>query len=141
MPILCMSAARRWEIRQQYSANEGLHPKGYRIRYIPRPSHCTTRVLIVYCTTIHFLPASDVMTLCLLDLQRPLLVSIISWSEYTTNCTWGSSAGDQEAIQAHGERWPSSKSISIYSEQRYHTIKSNQERTSVCKEERQVVSK
>ena len=27
------------------------------------------------------------VTLCLLDLQRPVSVSVISWSEYTTNCT------------------------------------------------------
>jgi hypothetical protein len=44
-------------------------------------------------------------------------------------CTWGSSDGDQEAIQAHGERWPSSKSISLYSELQYHTIESDQKRT------------
>lgn len=42
-----------------------------------------------------------------------------------------SSDGDQETVQVHGERWPSSKSISLYSEQRYYTIESEQVRTLV----------
>ena len=46
--------------------------------------------------------------------------------------TRGSFDAVQKAIQAHGDRWPSSKYISLYSEQRYHTIGSDQERTGGC---------
>jgi hypothetical protein len=43
----------------------------------------------------------------------------------------GASDGDQETVHVQGERWPSSKSFSLYSEQRYHTIESEQVRTLV----------
>ena len=64
---------------------------------------------------------------------RALNVPKISRCHYVTvlvnQCTSGSSDGDQEAIQAHGERWLAPNLLGLYSELRYHIIESEQRRT------------